>query len=123
MAAIEKFRSYLEAFDGNTTWDSLRLLFEEIMHPDLTVVTADGTLTRDEWEQAIKGLLSKGTKASDIEIKADQDDTIYYQFKFTMSDGTTAQLSSKGTVKDGKLIHVEPVDPEVYSNLTQLASG
>ena len=47
MAAIEKFRSYLEAFEGNTTWDSLKLLFEEIMHPDLTVVTADGTLTRD----------------------------------------------------------------------------
>ena len=123
MGIVESTKSYLEAFDGNATWDSIQPLFDEVMHPELKVVTADGILTRDEWEQAVRGMLARGMQASEIQIRADQDGTIFYQLAATMSDGTTLQPASKATAKDGKIIHIEPVDPAVYTDLKKLASS
>ena len=123
MEVTERFKAYFEAFDGNATWDSMKPLFDELMHRDLKIVTADGVLTKDQWEQAVKGLLAQGAKSSDIEISSDQDDTVYYRLTVTLGNGTTMLPSSKGTIKDGQVIHIEPVDPEVYSNMTRLVSG
>ena len=123
MGIVESTKSYLEAFDGNATWDSIKPLFDEVMHPALQVVTAEGILTRGEWEQAVRGMLARGMKASEIEIRADEDGTIFYQLVVTMSDGTKLQPASKATTKGGKIIHIEPVDPAIYSDLKKLASS
>ncbi len=123
MEFTERLKAYFEALDENATWDSVKPLFDDMMHQDLKVVTADGVLTKNQWEQAVKGLVAQGAKSSDIEISSDQDDTVYYRLTVTMGNGTTMQPSSKGTIKDGQIIRVEPVDPEVYSNLTKLAAG
>ena len=59
MGIVESTKRYLEAFDGNAMWESIKPLFDDVMHPDLKVVTADGLLTRDDWEQAVRGMLAR----------------------------------------------------------------
>ena len=50
MGIVERTKSYLQAFNGDASWDSVKPLFDKLLPPDLKVVTADGVLTRDEWE-------------------------------------------------------------------------
>ena len=120
MGGADKLRAYFAAADGTSSWDSMKPLFDEAFHPDLEMVTPDGTHSKDGWEQVAKGLSEQGAKVSDLEL-SEQGDTIYYQTTITMKDGTTMKPSAKGTLKDGQLIRVEPVDPDVYSTLTKLA--
>ena len=81
MEFTERLKAYFEALDENATWDSVKPLFDDMMHQDLKVVTADGVLTKNQWEQAVKGLVAQGAKSSDIEISSDQDDTVYYRLR------------------------------------------
>ena len=120
---MEKIREYLKAFNRSATWDLVEPIFNELMHQDLQVVTADGVLNKAEWGQVIQGLLVRGFEASEIEVGEQQDDVIHYQMTMTMIDGTVLKPASKGTIRDGQLVRIEPIAPEVYSAITQLGSS
>ena len=111
---MEKLRQYFEAF-GSADWNTVGPLFEDVFHDDLVIVTADGELGKDEWRTDVQRAVAAGTKISDIEMHRDTDDTFHYSATITEGDGKVIKISSTGTIKDGKLARVQPLDPAAYS--------
>jgi hypothetical protein len=119
---MEKFRRYIEAFDGATEWSEVQPLFNDVFHPDCRVVTEEGELDKGQWEEMAKGLLAKGAKVTGFEVAKEEGDSVYYSLTITFAEGEQLHLSSKSTIKDGQLFRVEPVDPAAYSKLVQRGS-
>jgi hypothetical protein len=117
--SMEKFRPYFEAFSTATDWSEVRPAFNDVFHPDLLVVTPDGELNKGQWEETVKGLLVNGVKATDFVVAKEEGDTVYYGMTLTFPDGEQLHPSSKVTIKDGQVIHLEPVDPAAYSKIVQ----
>ena len=116
---MEKFERYLAAIDGSTEWSTVQPLFEDAFHADCVFVTADGELSKDQWGEMAKGLVAKQGVVSDFEISRRDGDSIYYTLTVTPGDGDPLHLTAKGTVKDGQLLRVEPVDPSAYSDMVR----
>jgi hypothetical protein len=114
---MEKFSKYLAAFDGSNDWSAIEPLFDDVFHDDAVVVTADGERSKAQWKDMAKGLCAKGAKASDFEVTKEEGDAIFYKLVITLSDDNAMHMTAKGTVKDGQLIRVEPVDPAAYAAL------
>ena len=110
------FRNYFAAFTGSATWDDLKPHFDLVFHEDLIVKTANGEIDRDGWEMAVKGLLASGSKGKIDSIRFDGE-TLFYAGTISLDDGSTMRPLSKGTVKDGKLILVEPMNPMEYTSI------
>ena len=115
---MEKFAAYMAAIDGQSDWGTIEPLFDDAIDPDCVFVTADGEYDKDQWAETVKGLIEKGAVASGFEVTSQEGDTAYYQVDITVG-GDRLHMTSKGTLKDGRLVRVEPVDPSVYSELVE----
>lgn len=116
---MERFETYLEAFDGTRGWAEIRPLFDDAFHPDAVFVTADGEMNKEQWAEMAKGLADRGAVASDFEITGGEGDTIYYKVTITAGDDEPLHLAATGTLEDGRLIRVEPMDPAAYSTMIE----
>jgi hypothetical protein len=114
---MEKFERYLAAVDGSTDWATVQPLFDDAFDDECVFVTADGEMNKQQWAEMAKGLVAKRSAVSDLEISAQGDDTIVYKLTVTPSGGEPMHLAAKGTVRDGRLLRVEPVDPSAYSEM------
>lgn len=116
---MEKFAKYLAAYDGTRKWPEIQPLFDDLFHPDCVYVTADGELTKEQWAEMAKGLAAKGATASDFEVTGEDADTFYYKLTLSLGEDEPLHLTAKGTLKDGQIVRVEPVDPAAYSAMVQ----
>lgn len=116
---MQKFENYLAAFDGSAVWDEVFPLFDDLFHPDLTVVTADGQMNKDEWGEIAKGLTDRGAVVSGFEITGEEDEAIVYQLTIEVGDDEPIQMQARGTIRDGQLVHVAPMDPDAYSEMVE----
>ena len=119
---MEKFERYLAAFDGSTDWRTIAPLFDDAFHDDAVFVTADAELDKVQWAAMAKGLREKGSVISDFEVTEGEGDSIYYKVTVTPAGGHPMHLAARGTLKDGQLLRVEPVDPAAYSEMVQRSS-
>ncbi|MCP4303687.1 MAG: hypothetical protein GY788_02170 [bacterium] len=116
---MQTLADYFGKMDGTVSWTDVEPLFNAAMHDDCVFVTADGEVTKDKWAGVVKGFLEKGVVASDYEPQPVVDGAFHYRVKLTLSDGTPMQLAAKGYIKDGKIVRVEPIDPEAYAQLAR----
>lgn len=65
-----------------------------------------------------KGLAAKGATVSDFHMTAEEGDSVFYGVTVTV-EGESMQMASKGTVKDGGIVRVEPTDPATYAALVE----
>jgi hypothetical protein len=116
---MEKFAKYLAAYDGKAEWSQVEPLFDDLFHPGCVFITAEGKLDKNQWAEMAKGLTAKGARASNFEVTGKEGDSFYYKITITVSDEEPLHLTAKGTVKDGQIIRVEPVDAAVYSKMVE----
>ena len=114
---MEKFEKYLGAFDGSRGWDEIEPLFDDLFHPDVVVVTADGELGKEEWKAMAKRLADRNAVASDLEITSEDAESAFYKVTISVEGDEPMHLTARGTFEDGRLLRVEPVDPGAYSDL------
>ena len=76
-------------------------------------------MNKGQWEETVKGLLVKGVSATGFEVAKEEGDAVFYSMALAFPDGEQLRPSSKVTIKNGRVIRVEPVDPAVYSRLAQ----
>ncbi len=112
----DKLTRYFDAMDGSHGWEDIAPLYDEVMHDDVVIVTADGDRTKEQWAETVRGLLAKGARVSDVEMTEPAGDEFHYKLTITVGD-TVMNPASKATIKDGRLARVEPVDPGVYSEI------
>jgi hypothetical protein len=115
--------NYFAGFTGDADWEALQPVFDAAFHPELVVVTGDGERTRDQWVEAVKGLLAQHTRASDFSVAREDGVTIDYRVTLTKGDGSVFHASSRGFFKDGQIARVEPVDPEAIKNIPTFFGG
>ncbi|MFQ5930643.1 MAG: hypothetical protein ACE5MK_13195 [Acidobacteriota bacterium] len=116
---MEKFAKYLANIDGTRNWTQIRPLFDDLFHPDCVIVTPEGEFNKEQWAQMAKGLVEKGATAYDFEVTGEEGDSFYYKLTITVGEDEPLHPTAKGTVKDGQLVRVEPVDPAVYSRMIE----
>ncbi len=116
---MEKVIEYFTALDGTRGWDEIEPLFDDAFHPDCIFVTADGELNREQWSEMVKGLVQKGATISGFEVTGEEGGTFSYRFTMTVGEGEPLDTAAKGTLKDGRLVRVEPLDPAVYSAIVE----
>jgi hypothetical protein len=119
---MEKFAEYLAAFDGATDWESVAPLYDAAFHDEAIFVTADGEYGKAEWVEMVKGLRAKGAVASDFEVTDAHGDTILYKVTITAGGAEPMHLAARGTIRDGQLARVEPIDPGAYSEMVRRSS-
>lgn len=118
----QAFRAYFDAFTGSASWEELEPHFEAVFHDDLVVKTANGELDRAGWKSAVQALLASGAKGKVDSLRRDGD-KIIYAATLTKADGTEMRPLSKGTIQDGKVIRVEPMNPIEYTNISGSSAG
>lgn len=116
----DKFETYLAAYDGTNDWSAIGPLFDAVFHPDAVFVTADGELNKAQWAEMARNLASKGATASGFEVTGEEADSFYYTVTINVDD-EPMHMTAKGTVRDGQLALVEPIDPSVYSAMVDRA--
>ena len=116
---MEKFKKYLDAFDGTAAWSEVRPLFDETFHPNCVFVTAAGEMNRAQWAEMAKGLAAKGATATDFEVTGAEGDAFYYKVTITVGEDAPMHLTAKGHLKDGQIIRVAPVDPAAYATMVE----
>lgn len=121
MVAIDEFRSYFNSMDGSATWESVKPHFDAVFHDDLVVVTVNGEVDKAGWAGAVKGLIAAGVTTSDLDMHSDAEGAIHYSLTLTKNDGSAIKVASTATIKDGKVVHVEPLDPEKYTQMAATA--
>ena len=116
---MERFSKYLAAVDGSNGWDTVGPLFYDAFDPDCVVITADGEYDRDGWAAMAKGLVDKGASASGFEITREEGETAYYHVTVNVPGAEPMRLTAVGTLRDGRMVRVEPVDPAAYASLVE----
>lgn len=116
---MEKVIEYFTALDGTRDWDEIGPLYDAAFHPDCVFVTADAELNKDEWAQMVQGLVEKGATISGFEVTGEEGDSFSYRFTMTVGDEEPLDTAAKGTLKEGRLVRVEPLDPAVYSAIVE----
>ena len=76
-------------------------------------------MNKEQWGNMIKGLVEKGAIASGFEVTGKEGDAFYYNFTIKVGESDPMHPTAKGTVKDGQIIRVEPVDQAVYSTMVE----
>ena len=118
---MEKFATYLAAVDGTNDWTTVKPLYDDAFDEDCVFMTADGEHDKASWSLMVQGLLARRAVASDLEVTHQDGDVAYYQLTITVPGEEPMHTKAKGTLKDGRLIRVEPVDPQQYSNLVEMS--
>lgn len=116
---MESFAKYLAEFDGTAEWSEVRPLFDAVFHPDCTFVTAEGELNTQQWAEMAERLTERSAVVSEFAVTAEEDDSIYYSLVLAVGDDDPLKMTARGTIRDGQLIRVEPVDPDVYSTMVR----
>lgn len=119
---MEKLQRYMAAFDGSTDWSTVEELFEDAFHDDAVFVLPDGELNKQQWAELSKRLRARGAVASGFEVTKSEGDSIWYEVTVTQSGEEPLHLAARGTVRDGQMIRVEPLDPSAYSAMVQRGS-
>jgi len=119
---MEKFARYLAAVDGTNDWATIGPLFDDAIAPDCIFVTDEGEHDKTYWTGVVKGLVEKGAVASDLEVTRQEGDVAYYHLTITIGDDEPLDMAAKGTLRDGRLTRVEPIDPAVYSRMVERSS-
>ena len=115
---MEKFERYLASVNESDDWQAVKPYYDDAFHPDLVVVTADGEMNKAQWESMSESLVTRGGGVSDFEILARDGDEVHYRLSVRVGDNEM-QMTAKGTMEDGRLKRVEPIDPERYSELVR----
>ena len=115
---MEKFTRYLASVNDSDDWQSVKPYYDDAFHPDLVVVTADAEMDKTQWEGMTKSLVESGGSVSGFEITASDGDEVYYKLSVHVGD-EAMHMTAKGTLEDGRLKRVEPVDPAAYSELVR----
>jgi hypothetical protein len=115
---MEKFAKYLATVDGTKTWAEVGPAFDEAFHPDAVIVTADAEFDKEQWADMAKGLVEKGAVAADFRVTGQEGNSYYYEVTVTVAD-EAMHMIAKGTLEDGRLVRVEPVDPDLYTALVE----
>ena len=116
---MEKFAAYLAAVDGTNDWATIKPLYDDAFDDDCVWITADGEHDKASWSVMVQGLVELGAVASDFEVTHQEGDVAYYQLSVTIPGEEPMNTKAKCTLKDGRLLRVEPVDPEQYSHLVE----
>jgi hypothetical protein len=111
-------QNYFDGINESSDWAALQPAFDAAFHPDLVILTSEGERNRQQWVEAVTALLAEGTKTSDFEVTGREGDTVFYRVTLTKQDGTKFQAFSKGFLKDGKFVRVEPVDSDAHARMT-----
>jgi hypothetical protein len=115
---MDRFATYLAAFDGTRSWAEIEPLFDDAFDPDCVFVTPEGEMNKVQWAERVKGMADKGATVSGFRITAEDGDVRYYDVTVTIDD-EPMHLTSMGTVKDGRLVRTEPVDAAVYAKMLE----
>lgn len=115
---MEKLARYLAAVDGSNDWATVQPLFDDAFDPGCVFVTADGEYDKAAWSERVKALIEKGAVASGFEILRQEGDSATYRLTLTVG-GDRLDMSAVGTLRDGRILRVEPVDPAVYSEMIE----
>ena len=116
---MEKVAKYFAALEGARDWAAVQPLFDDAFHPDCVIVTADGEFDKEQWAEMAKRLVDKGATASGFEVTGTEGDTVSYKLTITVGEDAPLHMAAKGTLRDGRLVRVEPVDPSVYSTIVE----
>ena len=112
----EKLDAYFKLYDGKHTFDDIHEQVEALFHPEMTVKTADGNVDVETFMKGIKSFADGGGKA-DVQVDNVDDTHAKYKGRLIYGDGHEAHIDTMGTFRDGRLFHVEPRDPAVYSDI------
>ena len=85
-------------------------------------MTADGEYSKQQWVEMVKGLRAKGSVASGFEVTKSEGDSIWNQVTITPNGEEPMHLTARGTIEDGQVIRVEPLDPSADSEMVQRSS-
>ena len=116
---MERFSKYMAAVDGANGWDTVGPLFYDAFDADCVVITADGEYDREGWAVMAKGLVDKGASVSGFEISREEGDRIYYRLSVDVPGAEALPLTATATLRDGRVLRVEPLDPSAYATLME----
>lgn len=112
---MERFAKYLAAVNGTNDWSVIGPLFNDAFDDECVFTTAEGEFSKTQWAEMVRGLTQRSATVSGYEVTADDGDTVFYKLTVNFPDGDPMHLAAKGTLRDGRLLRVEPMDPSKYS--------
>ena len=68
-----------------------------------------------------QGMVDKGATVSGFEVTGAEGDSVSYKLTITLGEDEPLHMAAKGTLREGRLVRVEPVDPTVYATLVERA--
>ena len=92
--------SYFPAFDGTKNWEGVEDKLENLYHPDLVVVNAQGEQDRATMKECVKNFIMAGGMAKDIAATPVAEDKVCYRVTLVHGNGTVTPIESVGTFKD-----------------------
>lgn len=115
----KKLRSFIKVYDGKIkTFEEVEELFESLFHQGF-VHTMDGThINKDQYREAVKKFLAVGTKVDLLCFKQIDDSQFETKTRVISNEFGAIIGHSVGTVKDGKLIKLDPFDKSVYTKFS-----
>jgi len=116
---MERFAKYMAAMDGTNDWSVIGPLYDDAIDPDCVFITADGEYDKAQWAETVRKLVDRGAIASGYEVTRAEGDTAYYEVTVAVAGEEPLHMAAKGTLREGRLVRVEPVDPAVYSSLVE----
>jgi hypothetical protein len=117
---MKKFERYVAAFDGSKDWSEIQPLYEDAFDAECVFVTADGEYDKVQWAGMLKALVDKGAAVSGFEITAEDGPTVHYKLTVSVPGAEPVRMSSTGTLRDGRLVRVEPTGSEAITAMMQL---
>lgn len=113
---MQALADYLAAVDGTNDWSVVGPLFDAAFDDEAVVVTADGEYSKAQWGAMAQNLVSKGATVSPLEVIDEEGDSSLYRITVSVG-GETLVMTARATLRNGRILRVEPVDPTAYSDL------
>jgi hypothetical protein len=117
MTNMERLKDYFSHFDGtcHDFENDVRPKLENLYHPDMRLYTDKGeTKTRDDMIDMVRRFNNAGGKAEMTIFEETPDGDVLYAGRLSTPCGLDVNIHSLGTFQDGKLVLIQPTDPEVY---------
>ncbi len=110
------FAKYIAPVYGARTWDEVEPLFDDAFDAECVFVTADGEMNKKQWAEMAQELVATGATASGFKVTGEEGESRYLRSHHRQG---TPPHDREGTLKDGRLVKVEPVDAAVYSEMVE----
>jgi hypothetical protein len=117
MTNMERLKDYFEHLDGTTRdfENDVRPKLENLYHPDMRLYTQKGvSKTREDMFDMVRRFNNAGSKAEMTLFEETADGDILYAGRLWTPCGLDVNIHSLGTFQDGKLMIIQPTDPQVY---------